>query len=79
MAMKSERIGYLKFGVAVVGASRVDAVFVGDDLPELGPDLVAALSGLDVDDFSHGVRSKVGSGSEDSNEWTFRRRTLPLN
>ena len=25
-----------------------------DDLPELGSDLVAALTGLDVDDFSHG-------------------------
>jgi hypothetical protein len=28
-------------------------VFVGDDFPELGTDLVTALAGLDVDDFSH--------------------------
>ena len=25
-----------------------------DDLPELGPDLVAALASLDMDNFSHG-------------------------
>ena len=43
-----------------VGASGVDAVLVGDDLPELGSDLVSALSGLDVDNFSHGDQ-----GSED--------------
>ena len=36
-----------------VGASGVDAVLVGDDLPELGSDLVSALSGLDVKNFSH--------------------------
>jgi hypothetical protein len=28
-------------------------VLVGDDFPELGADLVAALASLDVDDFSH--------------------------
>jgi hypothetical protein len=28
-------------------------VFVGDDLPELGTDLVTALTTLDVNDFSH--------------------------
>jgi hypothetical protein len=28
-------------------------VLLGDDFPELGPDLVAALAHLDVDDFSH--------------------------
>ena len=38
----------------MVGAGRVDAVLVGDDdLPELGADLVAALTGLDVDEFTH--------------------------
>jgi len=37
----------------VVGAGGVDAVLVGDDLPEFGADLVAALTGLDVNDFSH--------------------------
>ena len=30
----------LEVGVTVVGARRVDAVLVGDDLPELGTDLV---------------------------------------
>jgi hypothetical protein len=29
-------------------------VFVRDDFPELGTDLVTALSSLDVNDFSHG-------------------------
>jgi hypothetical protein len=28
-------------------------VLVGDDLPELGTDLVAALAGLDVNDLAH--------------------------
>jgi hypothetical protein len=32
----------------VVRAGRVDAVLIDDDLPDLGPDLNAALSGLDV-------------------------------
>ena len=31
----------------------VDSMFVGDDFPELGTDLVTALTGLQVDDFSH--------------------------
>ena len=30
-------------------------VLVGDNLPELGPDLVAALASLDVDNLSHCV------------------------
>ena len=38
---------------SAVGAGGVDAVLVGDDLPELGSDLVAALAGLNVHDFSH--------------------------
>ncbi len=33
----------------------VDAVLVGDDLPELGADLVAALAALDVHDLTHGL------------------------
>ena len=44
----------LEVRVAVVRARRVDAVLVGDDLPELGADLVAALAALDVDDLAHG-------------------------
>ena len=30
-------------------------MLVGDNLPELGPDLVAALASLDVDNLSHCV------------------------
>jgi hypothetical protein len=43
----------LKIRVAMVGSGWVDSVFVGDDLPEFGTDLVTALTGLQVDDFSH--------------------------
>merc|ERR1712029_328015 len=44
----------LEVGVSVVGASWVNSVFVRDDFPELGTDLVTALASLNVDDFSHG-------------------------
>jgi len=37
----------------MVGTSWVDTVFIGNDFPELGSDLVTALTSLDVDDFSH--------------------------
>ena len=40
---------HLELAGAGVGAGRVDAVFIADDLPELGADLVAALAGLQVD------------------------------
>lgn len=43
----------LKIGVTVVRAGRVNTMFIGNDLPELGTDLVTALTSLDVDDFSH--------------------------
>jgi len=43
----------LEIGVSVVGTGGVDTVFVGDDLPELGTDLVTALTCLNMDDFSH--------------------------
>ena len=43
----------LQVGVPVVGAGGVDAVLVGNNLPKLGPDLVAALAGLQVNYFSH--------------------------
>jgi len=45
----------LEIGVTVVRAGGVDTVLVGDDLPELGTDLVAALACLAVDDLAHGV------------------------
>jgi len=43
----------LEIAVAVVGTSWVDSVLVGDDLPELGTDLVTALAGLKMDNLSH--------------------------
>lgn len=43
----------LKVGVSVIGAGRVDAMLIRDDLPEFGTNLVAALAALDVNDFSH--------------------------
>ena len=43
----------LEVRVAVVGTSGVDSVLIGDDFPELGTNLVTALTGLDVNDFSH--------------------------
>ena len=43
----------LEVGVTVVGTGGVNAVLVGDDLPELGADLVTALATLNVSDFSH--------------------------
>ena len=39
----------------MVGAGGVDSVLVADDLPELGADLVSALTSLDVNDFSHEI------------------------
>mmetsp|Transcript_8068 Transcript_8068/g.14386 ORF Transcript_8068/g.14386 Transcript_8068/m.14386 type:complete len:454 (+) Transcript_8068:282-1643(+) len=43
----------LEVRVAVVGAGGVYAVLIGDDLPELGTDLVAALATLNVNDLTH--------------------------
>jgi hypothetical protein len=43
----------LEVRVAVVGTGGIHAVFVGDDLPELGTDLVAALAALNVYEFAH--------------------------
>jgi hypothetical protein len=43
----------LEIAVAVVAAGWVNAVFVGDNFPELGTDLVTALTGLDVNDFTN--------------------------
>jgi len=43
----------LEVGVTMVGTSWVNTVLIGDDLPELGTDLVTALTSLNVDNFSH--------------------------
>jgi len=45
----------LEIGITVVRTGGVNTVFVGDDFPELGTDLVTALTGLNVNDFSHKV------------------------
>jgi len=43
----------LKIRVSLVCPGGVNTVFIGDNFPELGTDLVTALTGLDVNDFSH--------------------------
>jgi hypothetical protein len=43
----------LKIWVSVIGTSWVNTVFIWNDFPELGSDLVTALTSLNVDDFSH--------------------------
>ena len=48
----------LKVGVTVVSTGGVDSVLVGDDLPELGADLVTALATLDMNDLTHVSVSK---------------------
>jgi len=45
----------LEVGVSVVGTGWVNTVLIRDDFPELGTNLVTALSSLDVNDFSHFV------------------------
>jgi len=49
----------LKIGIAVVGAGWVNTVLVGDNLPKLGADLVAALACLNVNDFSHFLKQII--------------------
>jgi hypothetical protein len=44
----------LEIRVTTVAAGWVNAVLVGDDLPELGTDLVTALAALNVHDLTHG-------------------------
>mmetsp|Transcript_30657 Transcript_30657/g.49619 ORF Transcript_30657/g.49619 Transcript_30657/m.49619 type:complete len:232 (-) Transcript_30657:93-788(-) len=43
----------LQIAVAMVCSGWVDAVLIRDNLPEFGTNLVAALTSLNVDDFSH--------------------------
>jgi len=43
----------LEVRVTVVGTGGVNTVFVGDNLPELGTNLVTALATLDVNDLAH--------------------------
>ena len=43
----------LEVWVSVVGAGGVDSMFVRDNFPEFGTNLITALSSLNVNDFSH--------------------------
>ena len=45
----------LEVGVTVVRTGGVNTVFIGNDFPELGTDLVTALTSLDVNNFSHNI------------------------
>jgi hypothetical protein len=58
----------LEVGVAMVGASGVDAVFVGDNLPKLGTDLVTALAGLKMHNLNMSFCSKIMITSRMLNE-----------
>jgi hypothetical protein len=49
----------LEVGVSVVRTGGVNSVFVRDDFPEFGSNLVTALTGLNVNDFSHGKKLKI--------------------
>ena len=51
----------LEVRVTVEGACGVDAVLIGDYLPELGANLVTALACLKVDDLAHS-KWKGGAG-----------------
>ena len=59
----------LEVTLPLVGTSGVNPVLITNNLPKLGPDLVATLASLDMDNFSHG---------DTSLEKTFRRRILRL-
>jgi len=43
----------LEVGISVVGSGGVNSVFVSNDFPEFGTNLVSALTCLDMNDFSH--------------------------
>jgi hypothetical protein len=43
----------LEIRISVVGSGWINSVFIRDDLPEFGTNLVTALTSLDVNDFSH--------------------------
>jgi len=45
----------LKIRVSVVGSGWVYSMFIGDDFPELGTNLVSALTSLNVNDFAHWI------------------------
>ena len=49
----------LEIRVTMVGTGWVNSMFVRDDFPEFGTDLVTALTSLNVNDFSHCVFCSV--------------------
>mmetsp|Transcript_43582 Transcript_43582/g.103917 ORF Transcript_43582/g.103917 Transcript_43582/m.103917 type:complete len:322 (-) Transcript_43582:34-999(-) len=46
----------LQVRVSMIGACGIDAVLISDHLPELGSDLIAALTTLDVHELAHGCK-----------------------
>lgn len=50
----------LNMGVASVVPHGIDAMLLAHDLPELAADLVSALAGLDMEDFSHLEQDELG-------------------
>ena len=55
----------LEIRVTVVRAGGVDSVLIGDDLPELGTNLVSALTALNVDDLSHAFKLFISYENQD--------------
>ena len=53
----------LQVRVSMVCSSWVNAVFIRNDFPELGTNLISALAALDVHELAHGSQ-KVASESE---------------
>ena len=71
----------LEIRVTVVRACGVDAVLVREDLPELGIDVIAAPTALDMDELAYctqakNVKREIGPGTRRSQ--AARRETLRL-
>jgi hypothetical protein len=67
----------LEVGVTVVCTGRVDAVLIGDHLPEFGTDLVTALSSLNVNELAHFLILKNTSPVSDSDR-RFNKSLSPI-
>ena len=66
----------LQVGVTMIGSGWVNAVFIRNDFPELGTDLVAALSSLNVHELTHGCCCKREERSQtDCFEDSWRAQT----
>jgi len=63
----------LKIGIAIVLSGGIDGVFVADNFPEFGSDLVTALPALDVEDFSHFLGKIEKRGKMRERKWEKAR------